>query len=965
LGVVLLTSTFAWSDDDSLQKANEQIDKFMQLFEQHRYQEALPYAEKTLAIREKALGPEHLDTAYSLNNLALLYMVLGAGEKAESLFQRSIAIIEKALGPGHPSIASYLNNLITLYLDMGEYDKAQPLCHRSLAIIEKTLGPEHTEIVVSLNKLAELYYIMGAYEKAEPLYKRSLAIREKALGLEHSGTVFSLDKLAELYYQMSAYDKAEPLFMRSLAINEKTLGPEHPETANSLNSLGALYTALGAYEKAEPLYQRSLAIREKALGPWFLVTSYSLNNLAELYYKMGAYEKAEPLYQRSLAIKEKVRGPEHPDTAISLSNLGGLYMAFGAYDKSEPLFMRSLAINENTLGPEHFETANSLNSLGALFLDMRDYDKAEPFLKRSLAIYEKTLGPEHFETAVPLNNLGMLYSTLGRNHDALTLMERVQGIDLKQITQVIGFAPEELQSRFLATSEDKLHSYLSLIHQRFSENLQAKQKALDVWLARKGILMEAQKHIRDILATGEDPGLSGVFNELTHVRADMAKLVLGGFGKEGAEVYQKRIAALTDKKETLEGQLSRLSQSFAKKRKTMYATTVDVAARLPRESALIEIARIKESNFKEGKRNPRYLAFVLPSGKGDDVSLIDLGEAQEIDLKVNALKKSLRDQKTPNETLMDQSKELYQMVFAPLKPAIGKVKNLFLSPDGSLTLIPFEILRDDKGKYLIDTYAFNYVSAGRDIAGFGMVKKKGKKSLLIGDPDFNLASKTPTEEIGITVTRSRQMTGMNFSPLPGTRKEVEAISRLLGHIATHGFFLSDQDWFSLIADKSRGITITAKEVPSNKIPVRIENPLLRAGLALAGANRSLAQEGVTEGILTAEKILGLNLRETDLVVLSACETGVGDVKIGEGVYGLRRVFTQAGAKSLVMSMWEVPDVETTELMINFYSNLQLGKMNRADALRQAVLKQRGVTKSRYRNDHPFYWGAFIFSGEAE
>jgi CHAT domain-containing protein len=248
-----------------------------------------------------------------------------------------------------------------------------------------------------------------------------------------------------------------------------------------------------------------------------------------------------------------------------------------------------------------------------------------------------------------------------------------------------------------------------------------------------------------------------------------------------------------------------------------------------------------------------------------------------------------------------------------------------------------------------------------------------------------------TEDREKPVTRSRQMQGLTFSRLAGTKEEVEAIAALMGrssreiytggsasesvlmqrksprilHLATHGFFLSDQDWSSMMDGKSRGITITAREAPSGKKPVRIENPFLRSGLALAGANRSLAQEGVTDGILTAEKILGLNLRGTDMVVLSACDTGMGDVKNGEGVYGLRRAFTQAGAKSLVMSLWEVPDRETKELMVSFYKNLQSGKMNRAEALRNAALKQRQTVKARYGSDNPYYWGAFVFLGEAK
>jgi CHAT domain-containing protein len=235
------------------------------------------------------------------------------------------------------------------------------------------------------------------------------------------------------------------------------------------------------------------------------------------------------------------------------------------------------------------------------------------------------------------------------------------------------------------------------------------------------------------------------------------------------------------------------------------------------------------------------------------------------------------------------------------------------------------------------------------------------------------------------------MQGLSFSRLPGTKEEVNAIAALMGHsacdtytgkdatesvlmqrisprilhLATHGFFLSDQDWSSLMDDRRRGITITARETPFARKPVRIENPFLRSGLALAGANRSLSREGVTDGILTAEKILSLNLRGTDMVVLSACDTGVGDVRSGEGVYGLRRAFTQAGTKSLVMSLWEVSDRETKELMVSFYQNLQSGKMNRAEALRHAVLNQRETVKSRYGSDHPYYWGAFVFLGEAQ
>ena len=883
-----------------------------------------------------------------------------------------------------------LNQQVLDLYRQGKYAEALPIAQQALAICEKVFGAEHPIVATGINNLARLYDAQDRYAEAKPLHKRVLAIREKVLGPEHPDTAQSLNNLAFLYKAVGSYDKAEPLYRRSLSIREKVLGTEHPDTAYTLNDLALMYHNMGAYDKAEPLYRRALAICEKTLGPEHPDTAASLNNLASLYYTTGSYEKAESLYRRSLAIYEKALGPEHPSTATALNNLAELYHEMGSYDKAEPLYRRSLAIRAKTLGPEHPDTAGSLNNLASLYKTMGSYDKAEPLYRRSLAIHEKALGPEHPSTALSLSNLALLYAAQGRSGEALTLMERSQESDRKQIEQILGFAPEAQQTKFLATRENNLFAYISLIRQQFPDNDKAIRNALDVWLARKGILLEAQKRIKDVLSVGDNPQAQEIFANLILIRQELAMLVLGGQGKEGPEAYQKRIVELTAQKETLEGQLSRLSQAFAQQRRTRIATTSTVASALPKGAILIEMARMKDFDVKTGTSGtPRYLAFVLSSGKNPDVSLVDLGDADNIDQQTASFKKSLGSSKTLPDVLAKQSNDLYQLIFAPLQSALGKSRQLFLSPDGSLNLIPFEVLRDDKGRYLIETHTIHYVSAGRDIAGYGMIKEKGQKALLIGDPDFNLAAKQTDGEK--PVTRSRQMQGLTFSRLPGTKEEVEAIAAIMGrsdsdtytgetaresvllrkesprilHLATHGFFLSDQDWSSLMDEKTRGITIAAKEAPSGKKAVRTENPFLRAGLALAGANRSLVQEGVAEGILTAEKILGLNLRGTDMVVLSACETGVGDVKNGEGVYGLRRAFTQAGAKSLVMSLWEVPDRETKELMVSFYQNLQSGKMNRVEALRHAALKQRETVKARYGSDNPYYWGAFVFLGEAE
>jgi CHAT domain-containing protein len=433
-----------------------------------------------------------------------------------------------------------------------------------------------------------------------------------------------------------------------------------------------------------------------------------------------------------------------------------------------------------------------------------------------------------------------------------------------------------------------------------------------------------------------------------------------------------------------------------------------VARSLPKGSALLEFARIDMFNFKakgkEKKWQPaHYLAFVLHAGKGDQVGMIDLGDAQTIDKAVARFKKEIADIRDLEVKKASKiSKKLYRLAFAPLKKELRNVKQIFISPDGNLNLIPFEVLQRPDGKYLIEDYSFNYLAAGRDILGFGATKARGAKAVIIGDPDFDLGAAQKaaalrklalgTGENEQTAKRSMDMRGLHFQRLPGTRKEAEAIWRLIGkdncelyldqkaleevleqkrtpsilHLATHGFFLSDMDFADLVDDTmARGVMgIKALSRPSGR-KFKIENPLLRSGIALAGANSALMNGDFekTGGIVTAEKILGLRLRGTDLVVLSACDTGLGEVQSGEGVFGLRRAFTQAGTRSLVMSMWGVPDKETKELMVAFYTNSIKGGMNRCEALRQAALKQMQVVKKRYGSAHPAYWGGFIFMGQ--
>jgi tetratricopeptide (TPR) repeat protein len=401
------------------------------LLEHGRYTQAEPLLERALAIREKALGPEHPDVAASLDILAGLYDDQARYAQAKPLYRRALAIRRKALSPEHPHLATSFNNLAILCCNLGRHARAKALHQRALAIREKVLGPEHPDVAASLHNLAIVYRAQGQYAQAETFYQRALAIREKVLGSEHPHVVVSLNNLANVYCDQGQHAKAEPLYRRALTIQEKALGPEHPDVAQSLNNLARLYVRQGRYAEAEPLYQRTLAIRRKALSPEHPDVANSLYNLAYVYCAQSQPAKAEPLYQRALAVREKVLGPEHPDVGACLHNLAWVYHAQGQPAKAEPLYQRGLAIREKALGSEHPDVAASLHELANLYRNRRQPVQAEPLYRQVLAIREKALGPEHPHVAECLEDYALLLQAVARPEEAAPLEARARAIRAK------------------------------------------------------------------------------------------------------------------------------------------------------------------------------------------------------------------------------------------------------------------------------------------------------------------------------------------------------------------------------------------------------------------------------------------------------------------------------------------------------------------------------------------------------
>jgi CHAT domain-containing protein len=939
----------ATENDHSLQEANKLYKKAIDLRNAGKYNEALPLFERALEIREIRRGPDHPDVGQAINGLAVLYFNKGEYAKAEPLHQRALAIRVKSLGPEHPDVAGSLTNLANLYSNLGDYAKAEPLHQRALAIRVKSLGPEHPDVAASLHNIANVYWYQGEYTKAEPLYQRALAIREKLLG------------------------------------------PEHPDVAHSLTTLALLYWKLGDYAKAEPLNHRALAIYEKSLGPDHPFVAGSLHNLAVIYWSLGDYTKAEPLERRALAIREKSFGPEHPNVAGSLNNLAMIYRGLGDHAKSEPLHQRVLAIREKSLGPDHPDVARSLHSLAVIYSDLGDYAKAESLHRRALAIYEKSLGPDHPEVAGSLNDLAVLHIAKNDMAQAIAFQSRANAVIERNLKLNLAIGSERQKLAHLATLSDQTDRTLSL-HIRYApRDPAARSLAATLILQRKGRALDAASESLNALRSRFNQEDRALLNKLTEARSRIARLILDGPQRMTAELHQARIKELEDQADKDEADISRRSDEF--RVQYLPVTLEAVRAAIPPDSALIEFASYRPFNAKaikgeEAYGQPRYVAYVLR--REGEIEWKELGDAKAIDTSVTALRKASRDPKRVDVKRIARAVDA--KVFQPLRPLLGDVDRLLISPDGSLNLISFAALVDERGRYAVERYSISYLTSGRDLLRLQAPRESIGGPLVVAAPDFGRRSQVeaaPLEEqekdalegeVKAESARSA-IKEIYFPPLPNAEREGEALRELLPdatlltkgqatkaalsqvrspkllHIATHSFFLGDQQLTSVGERGARALS----DDPERALQlleargVRIDSPLLRSGLALAGVNEHKEDDN---GILTALEVTGLNLWGTKLVTLSACDTGVGEVKNGDGVHGLRRALVLAGSETQVMSLWAVSDKATRELMVAYYGRLKQGQ-GRGEALRRVQLEMLKNVNRR----HPYYWASFIQSGE--
>jgi CHAT domain-containing protein/tetratricopeptide (TPR) repeat protein len=957
----------ATKPDEALVRArlSELSQVFKRVYEGRQLQQALSLAQQSLEMARAYLGEVHPEVATGLNNLAGVYYALGNYAEAEPLHQQALAIRRTTLGEDHPDFAASLNNLAWLYYSRGNYAAAEPLCRQALDVLGKSLGEDHPDYGDSLDKLASLDASLGNYAEAELFHRRALAIRRAALGENHPHVATSLHNLALLYHSMGNDGEAESLFRQALAILRAARQEDHPEYAATLSYLAMLCASRGNSAEADRLARQSLATVRAALGENHPHFAASLNTLAELCASVGNYAEAERLHRQALAVCRATLGEDHPDFAAGLHNLAHLYHHMGNYAEAEPLYRQVLAIRREALGEDHPLTADCLIDLAGLCVAQN------------------------------------------RAEEAMPLLQQAEVINHRMIGQMFSFCSERQRADFLRKTYRGLEAFLSLVLRHFRSSGQAVEAALELVLRRKAVGAEALAAQRDAVLGGRYPELQPHLRQLSNLRMQIAQKVLGGPEPESLQNHQQHLAELTAQKERLEAELARRVPEMNLEKQLRAADGRAVALALPAGVTLVEFVRFHvfdpQAVPARGERRwqpARYLAFVLPGGQPDSVRMIDLGEAESIDRLIADFRAGVTgvpenprnrvQESTPPDAVAggQVGHRLRAAVFDKLAVAAGACQRLLLAPDGDLTRLPFEALPSADGRLLIDGYQISYLGCARDVLRFG-AESAGQPGdcLVVADPAFDLVA--GPGEVPVGTSPPRQSRALNrsvshFDPLPATRLEGERIAGMLGvvpwlgsaalegpfkkqrsprilHLATHGFFLADQE-----RDPNQEIRDLGMMggVPGSGLGrltgPGMENPLLRSGLALAGAqtwlNGGQPPAAAEDGLLTAEDVSGMDLLATELVVLSACETGLGEVRTGEGVFGLQRAFVLAGAKTLVMSLWSVPDESTRELMEDFYQRILSGQP-RADALRAAQLALR----SRYPD--PFFWGAFVCQGD--
>jgi CHAT domain-containing protein/Tfp pilus assembly protein PilF len=820
---------------------------------------------------------------------------------------------------------------------MGRYLFAEKRLTAATAYFEKAGLLSDPGYMKSISDQGLLYATVGRFTQAEKFTSQALDLRKQHFKANDMGIAASLNNYAVLHYNLGQYNESEKLFDEALSVIKANGLQVSVPYGIVLNNQAILFQAIGRYEVAEKNMKEVISIGESrgAAGrPANRLRFFS--NLALLYQQMGKYKEAESIY---LKMESRIADKTKPEYANMLDNYAILCLVMGTPERVEDMLRHSSAIYKSSFGESSPAYAKVISDLGNFYRYKSRYPEAEPLLKQALNVREQTLGVNHPLYAQSQEDLAILYWKMGSFNQAAPLYHDAMERSLDFINRYFGPMSEAEKTKYWDLLSPRFQRFYNFALEAAPANPQLLTDMFEYRVATKGLLLSSTRKINaSILASGNQQLITD-YAAWVDQKEELARLYV--FSKEELQEQNMNIDSMESACNAMEKKLSGNSKEFSKFFFTTKTGFSEIQKKLKGDEALVEIIRLRD--FGQILTDSSKYICLIVSKDNPQPAMVLLSNGNMMEKTAFRTYRRAMINKLPDE-------QSYIPYWSGLEPALKGKKKIYVSVDGIYNQINLYTLKKG-GDFLINQVDIVLLGNPRDLVLETRIAKttKNKNATLIGYPDYASdkipelpATKNEVDDINKLLKASGYQVD-EFTQKDATEENLKLAKEVsVLHIATHGYFFQDVEkayWpIGVHADNAK------------------ENVLLRSGLMLTGASSADDQipdlVNNSNGIITSYEAMNLDLEGTRLVVLSACETGLGEVKAGEGVYGLQRAFLVAGAEAIIMSLWRVDDVPTKELMTFFYTNWVAGG-DKQKAFKQA---QQQLMK---KYPQPYYWGAFV------
>lgn len=954
---------------------------------------AISLAQRALAIARSQFGTTDTMFAYVADRLGDYYARTGRRGDAFALWDSAWTANRLHLPPEHIEYQGNLDRMASVYRSQGRYLESEGLAKQALELRKKTRGEGHPEVAYMYSNLGRTYHAAGRYRQAEECYREALRIREAAIEQSNPLIAECHRQLGQICFDDGRYALADRHYRTAIELMRDALGDHHSWVAACMRDLSTMYATWGRPEESIEVLHDALEIQMQFLGGAHPAVASTLEEIARTELLLGRTDKALAAINQA----------EHVDSAVA--SAGGLpqrsimttrarvLLAAGAPAAAESLLIQSVDIRKSQ--GVNDVSVDELALLAQAFSAQAKLTDAQATFDRIHLQSASQIGLNTVSSADLRDQYAEFLIACGKHDQAL----EVSVLALRSRLAILREGGQVLSERQALQFERAMHHsrdimITALLAGDTSRDLD-RADVSDLLLASKGAISNSIFARERGLRQSSSPKTTALRDSLHVARHQLATLYIRGLGSGDARQARATLDSVRETKDRLEQQLAQVLGRESTDGEPINTLTDQVRQRLPDRATLVEY--IKYQYVGEEDRE-QYAAITIPRDGG--CVLRNLGPAAVIDSLVQScqLDMTLSSQRgtPPNSddlaAYRNLAEALYVRIWAPLAPGLQSEAVVLIAPDAELYLLSFAGLIDQQGRYIIESRPIQYLSCGRALAEDER-RRSSDGALLLCDPDFDADAGTRTAalqpsalvasvsepQLDFVTLRSscEQFSKRQFTRLPGTRNEVESVrmqlsrqdfgaidvctgpaaseeylkthagGRRLLHLATHGFYLGG---------RCNGVRLSGGDA-TNAAPVG-ENPLLLSGLCLAGANRD-EEFAVEDGILTAEEVASLPLDGTQWVVLSACETRLGETKHGEGVYGLQRAFQMAGASTVISALWAISDRATTSFMKSLYSTSNTPLY---DAMRHSQNDMIAELRKRGQPDHPYNWGAFVAVG---